>query len=205
VAGYGKSLGTGDCHAIGAGRLAATGAAFVNGAYGNVLEMDDIHRAAILPAGPVVIPAALAVAERQGADAREFLSAVVRGYEAMIRIGRSVGPHHYRFWHKTSPCGPFGAAAAAASLLRLDPARTVWALGNAGTQASGPWQCRLEGAMSKQLHTPPPLAPASPPPTWRRSASPGPPGSSKGRWDSSPRPVPTPTPPRCCGTRTASG
>ena len=153
VAAWGARLGKGDCHAIGVGRLDAASAAFVNGAYGNVLEMDDIHRTSILHPGPVVIPAALAAADRQAASEREFLDAVVRGYEAVIRVGRSVGPGHYRHWHNTSTCGPFGAAAAVASLLRLGRAQTVSALGNAGTQSSGPWQCRLEGVMSKQLHT----------------------------------------------------
>lgn len=153
VARYGQNLGSGPCHAIGVGNRDAAGAAFVNGAYGNVLEMDDIHRTSILHPGPVVVPAALALAQRLNASSGDFLDAVVRGYDAVIRVGRSVGPGHYRHWHNTSTCGPFGAAAAAASLLGLDRSATVMALGHAGTQASGPWQCRLEGAMSKQLHT----------------------------------------------------
>lgn len=150
----GPSLGAGPCHAIGvAVGLAAPAAAFVNGGFGNILEMDDIHRTSILHPGPVVVPAALAVAEARGADTGAFLDAVVRGYEAVIRIGRSVGPGHYANWHNTSTCGPFGAAAAAGDLLGLDDAAMVWALGNAGTQASGPWRCRHEPVMSKQLHT----------------------------------------------------
>ncbi len=152
VAAYGATFGSGAAQAIGVGRLDPAGAAFVNGAYGNVLEMDDIHRTSILHPGPVVIPAALAVAERDGASAGALLDAVVRGYEAVIRIGRSVGPGHYRHWHKTATCGTFGAAAAVASLLGLDRGQTVSALGNAGTQSSGPWQCLLEDVMSKQLH-----------------------------------------------------
>ena len=70
----------------------------------------------------------------------------------MIRVGRSVGPTHYRYFHNTATCGVFGSAAAAASVLSLDAVRTVDALGNAGTQASGLWQCRIEDTMSKQLH-----------------------------------------------------
>ena len=152
VAAYGAAFGAGGAQAIGVGRLDPAGAAFVNGAYGNVLEMDDIHRTSILHPGPVVIPAALSVAEREGASAGALLDAVARGYEAVIRIGRSVGPGHYRQWHKSATCGTFGAAAAVASLLGLDRGQTVAALGNAGTQSSGPWQCLLEDVMSKQLH-----------------------------------------------------
>lgn len=124
------------------------------GALGNVLEMDDVDKRALLHPGPVVIPAALAAAESVGADAEAFLDGVVRGYEAVIRIGRAVGPDHYRYWHNTGTCGPFGAAAAAASIFKLDTDKTVWALGLAGTQASGFWQVRHEPqSFAKQLHT----------------------------------------------------
>ncbi len=119
----------------------------------NVEEMDDMHRAAILHPGPVVIPALASVARRQQLSAAATLDALVRGYEVMIRIGRVVGSRHYFFWHNTATVGVFGAAAACASALGLSPEQTVWALGNAGTQAAGLWQVRLEPVMSKQLHT----------------------------------------------------
>ena len=119
----------------------------------NVEEMDDMHRAAILHPGPVVIPALAGVVRRQGLSAAATLDALVRGYEVMIRIGRVVGPRHYFFWHNTATVGAFGAAAACASALGLSAEETVWALGNAGTQAAGLWQVRLEPVMSKQLHT----------------------------------------------------
>ncbi len=151
-AGHGHGA-AGPCRVLGGARVEPALAAFVNGAFGNVLEMDDVHRTAILHPGPVVIPAALAAAETQGAGGQALLDAIVRGYEAVIRVGRSVGPTHYRHWHKTATCGPFGAAAAAASILGLDAGATAAALGLAGTQSSGPWQCRLEGAGAKQLHT----------------------------------------------------
>lgn len=142
----------GPCRVLGAGHGSVWTAALVNGALGNVLEMDDIHRAAILHPGPVVIPAALAIAERERANANAFLDAIVRGYESMIRIGAAVGPAHYQYWHNTATCGPFGAASAAATLLGLDRRQHVHALGNAGTQAAGLWQVRHEPVMSKQLH-----------------------------------------------------
>jgi 2-methylcitrate dehydratase PrpD len=76
----------------------------------------------------------------------------VRGYEAVIRVGAAVGPNHYRYWHSTATCGPFGAAAAACALLGLAARQWVDAFGNAGTQAAGLWQVRHEPVMSKQLH-----------------------------------------------------
>ncbi|MDO8674234.1 MAG: MmgE/PrpD family protein [Dehalococcoidia bacterium] len=127
-------------------------AALVNGAASHVVEMDDLHKASIYhPAAPVM-PAALAVAEREGKDGREFLRAVVLAYEASCRIGEAINPSHYRFWHTTGTVGTFGAAVAAGVLLDLKVEEMIWALGSAGTQASGLWEFLADGAMSKQLH-----------------------------------------------------
>lgn len=145
----------------GAARLAGSGrsvspltACLINGTMGNILEMDDVDRQAILHPGPTVIPAALAAAASTRASASDLLDAIVRGYEAVIRIGRSVGRGHYAYWHNTGTCGPFGAAAAAASVFGLGAEETISALGLAGTQASGFWQTRHEpDSLAKQLHT----------------------------------------------------
>jgi 2-methylcitrate dehydratase PrpD len=122
-----------------------------HGALGNLLEMDDVHRGAILHPGPIVIPAALVAAEQHGADAHAFLDAVARGYEATIRVGRALGASHYRHWHTTSTAGAFGAAAAVASILRLDAAALADALGTAGSRAGGLWQFRHESVPTKSL------------------------------------------------------
>jgi 2-methylcitrate dehydratase PrpD len=140
-------------HGIGIGKTGLLPAVLMNGALGNIMEMDDVHRTSILHPGPVVVPAALAVAEATGSTGAGFLDAVVRGYEAVIRVGRSVGPGHYRFFHNTATCGPFGATTATASLLGLTPAQLVDALGNAGTATGGFWQMRLDRPnMAKQFH-----------------------------------------------------
>ena len=133
----------------------AVGTAVFWGALGNVLEMDDVDKRAILHPGPCIIPAALATARSQPAvSGTDLLDAIVRGYEATIRLGRAVGPAHYRLWHNTGTCGPIGAAAASASLLNLDPSQTAHALALAMSQASGVWQTRHEPAsLGKQLHT----------------------------------------------------
>ena len=63
----------------------------------SALEFDDVHKCSTLhPAAPI-IPAALAVAEREHADGRAFLLAVTLGYEAALRIGEAVNPSHYRY------------------------------------------------------------------------------------------------------------
>jgi 2-methylcitrate dehydratase PrpD len=149
---WARTLSAGGCATVGGLRLTGRDAAFVNGCVGNVLEMDDFYRTALVHPGPVVVPAALAASEETGGSADALLDAVVRGFEAMIRLGSSVGPTHYKFFHNTATCGVFGSAVAAGLLYGLDDDRLVDALGNAGTQASGLWQCRLEDSMTKQLH-----------------------------------------------------
>ena len=126
--------------------------AFVAGALTHILETDDLHRASVTHPGCVVVPAALAITEREKSGGRDLLRAVLHGFEAMCRVGNAGGPTHYRTWHNTATCGPYGSAMTAATLLNLDDCRAMHALGNAGTQSSGVWEFLETGAMSKHLH-----------------------------------------------------
>lgn len=149
VAGLGRSD---EATVFAAGRSSAAGAALANGVASHILELDDVHKGSTLhPAAPV-IPAALAVAEREHAAGAALILAVVVGYEAALRIGEAVNPSHYRYWHPTGTAATFGAAAAAASLLGADQPTMLAALGTAGTQAAGLWEFNADGAMSKHLH-----------------------------------------------------
>ena len=137
---------------FGAGRSAAATAALANGVASHILELDDVHKGSTLHAAAPVIPAALAVAEREHRNGEAFLLAVALGYEAAFRVGEAVNPSHYRFWHPTGTAATFGAAVAAGSLLELDETAMLHALGSAGTQAAGLWEFNADGAMSKHLH-----------------------------------------------------
>lgn len=137
---------------FGAHRAAAANAALANGVASHILELDDVHKGSTLHAAAPIIPAALAVAERQQASGEAFLLAVVLGYEAALRIGEAVNPSHYRYWHPTGTVATFGATVAAGSLLGLSTAQMVDALGTAGTQAAGLWEFNSDGTMSKHLH-----------------------------------------------------
>ena len=128
-------------------------AALCNAGAGHVVEMDDLHRTSILHPGATIIPAALAIAEREKKTGKDLILAIIAGYEVAIRIGEAVGPSHYEFWHTTGTCGTFGAAIAAGILLELDNDQLIDALGSAGTQSAGLWEFLVDGAMSKQLHT----------------------------------------------------
>ncbi len=126
--------------------------AFLLGSLTHILETDDLHRASVVHPGCVVVPAAWTVAVREGLRGHAMLKAVLWGFEAVTRVGMAVGPAHYRLWHNTATCGPYGSAMATAALLQLSPAATVHALGNAGTQSAGLWQFLEAGTMTKHLH-----------------------------------------------------
>jgi len=133
--------------------LRASDAALVNGTSIHAFELDDYHQAKLHP-GAVVIPAAVAMAEQLGSSGGRLVTAIAAGYEVMIRTSLALDPSAARLrgWHLTGVCGPFGAAAACASLLGLDEERTAWALGLAGTQGSGLWAFNADGTMSKRFH-----------------------------------------------------
>jgi len=136
------------------GRESDSHQALVWGGLGNILEMDDVDKRALLHPGPTIIPAALAIADAEAAGFVDLLTAIVRGYEATIRLGRAVGAAHYAMWHTTGTCGAIGAAAACASLLHLDRTQTAHALALAVSQAAGLWHTRHDAeSMGKQLHT----------------------------------------------------
>jgi 2-methylcitrate dehydratase PrpD len=122
--------------------------AMAMGALGSLLEMDDVHRTALLHPGPVVMPAVLAAA---GEDST-ILPAILAGYEAMIRLGAAVGPAHYAMFHNTATCGGIGAAAGAARVMGLDADQAVGAMGQAMSLAGGLWQARHEPVATKHLH-----------------------------------------------------
>lgn len=129
--------------------MAGSGEAQAMGALGSLLEMDDVHRGALLHPGPVVWPALLAQAPGSGPV---LLEGAIKGYEAMIRLGRATGPRHYAFFHNTSTCGGVGSAVAVASLLELGRGGTAGAIGHALSVAGGLWQCRNEAVATKHLH-----------------------------------------------------
>jgi len=127
-------------------------AALANGAASHMVEMDDLHRESILHPAAAIMPAVFAIAQREHVSGQDLLVAIAAGYEVGIRVAMGAGPTHYRYWHTTGTCGTFGAAAGASKILGLNKIEFAWALGSAGTQASGLWEFLEENGMSKQLH-----------------------------------------------------
>jgi len=152
---FAQAMGTaqGDSEVFGSARTTSPlFAALVNAAASHFVEQDDVHNGSVFHPAAVVIAPALAVAQSIGASGREFLAAVVAGYEVGIRVGEFLGRSHYVIFHTTATAGTLAAAAAVGRLLRLDAAQMLHAFGSAGTQSGGLWEFLRDAADSKQLH-----------------------------------------------------
>lgn len=119
-------------------RASVEDAALANGIASHALDYDDLNRSLSGHPSVPVLPAALALAEREHASGQALLTAFVVGVEIEAKLGRALNPAHYEAgWHATSTLGVFGAAAAAARLLGLPAERTAHALAVAASMASG--------------------------------------------------------------------
>ena len=129
-------------------------AALRNGIYAHSLDFDDTHRESSLHPGAPVVPATLAMAEREGTSADRFLAAVDVGYDVACGLGRAVTPdaHYDRGFHITATCGTFGATAAAGVVAGLSREQLAHAFGLNGSQAAGSLQFLANGAWNKRLH-----------------------------------------------------
>ena len=131
-------------------RAPAPEAAWINGTAGHALDYDDVASLRGHPS-TVLVPAIIAEGEALGASGRDMLAAYVVGYETWAELAwRDPGHHHRKGWHPTGIFGPIGAAAACASLRRLDAQRTAHALALAASQSSG--IMANFGTMTKPFH-----------------------------------------------------
>jgi len=132
-------------------------AAFLNTVYAGSIDADDTHVGSMLHPGSIVFSAALAAGVQADASGRDFLAAVAAGYEAMIRIGLSIQPSHFkRGFQSTATCGGFGAATAAARLLFQDKTdaatRIADSIGIVSSFSGGLTQFYQSGSTVKRIH-----------------------------------------------------
>lgn len=132
-------------------RTSALDAAFINGSASHALDYDDFSGVFGGHHTVPLISLLIALGEERGGDGKALLAAYVVGVETEIRIARAVNFHHYdKGWHPTATLGTFGAAAAAAHMIKLDAAKTTMALAIAASFASG-LKANF-GTMTKPLH-----------------------------------------------------
>lgn len=144
------------CTVIGLGMKASTvEAAMANGIIGHYLDYDDLVIPAAGAGGPHIsvgiLPAALAVAEKENKTGRDLIEAYALGCEITYRAGKAVDPSHYNAgWHTTGTENILGAAIAASKLFSCSAAETAYALGIAASEASGLRE--NFGTMTKPFH-----------------------------------------------------
>ena len=146
--------GAGKCSALGHVRaLDSAGAAFVNGTAAHGEDFDDTFEGGPIHAGAVIVPAVLAICEREKIRGENALRAIAVGVELTCRASL-VTPKmiHKAGFHPTAVLGAMGAAAAAATALNLKKADLVSALGIAGSMAAGIIEYLAEGTWTKRMH-----------------------------------------------------
>jgi 2-methylcitrate dehydratase PrpD len=122
-------------------RTSAVNAALVNGMFAHADETDDFEPVTKAHPGSHVVPAALAMAEREGGSGTELLNAVALGYDVCCRFLLALGADLVRRTHRSAEgtSSTMGSVAAAASLARLDEKKMRHALSYAAQQVSGIW------------------------------------------------------------------
>jgi 2-methylcitrate dehydratase PrpD len=122
-------------------RTSVVNAALAGGMFAHADETDDFEPITKAHPGCVVVPAALAMAERENRSGEELVRAVTLGYDLCCRLLMALGPDHVRATHRSAEgiSSTFGAAGAAASLAKLDEKGMRYALSYAAQQTSGIW------------------------------------------------------------------
>ena len=129
-------------------------AALAVGTAAHSLELDDVVNSGSLHPAVAVIPAALSTGYERRCSGAELLTAIVIGYELMVKLGIALQPaaHYRQGFHPTGTCGVFGAAAASAKIMKLAAYEMTHALGIAGSQAAGSLEFLADGAFTKRFH-----------------------------------------------------
>jgi len=122
-------------------KTAAVNAALAAGMFAHADETDDFEPVTKAHPGCSVVPAAMAMAERNDRSGEELLRAVTLGYDLCCRLLMALGPDHVRATHRSAEgvSSTFGAIGAAVSLARLYEKAMRYALSYAAQQVSGIW------------------------------------------------------------------
>ena len=122
-------------------RTNAVNAALANAMCGHADETDDFEPTTKAHPGCVVVPAALAMGEREARSGMDMIKAVALGYDLCCRLLFALGPTHVRATHRSAEgtSSTFGGLGAAAALARLDETQMRYAISYAAQQVSGLW------------------------------------------------------------------
>ncbi len=113
-------------------------AGFANGAMVHQLDYDDCHDVGVVHPGAATVPAAFAMAEREGTiSGKEFITAIALGTDVVCRLSLPLIRDAFDYdFARTGTLGKYGATVAAGKLLNLDVAQLVSSFGLVLNQAS---------------------------------------------------------------------
>lgn len=122
-------------------RTSAVNAALANAMFGHADETDDFHPLTKAHPGCSVVPAALAMAEREGSSGVDLMNSVALGYDLCCRFLIALGADLVRASHRSAEgtSSTMGSVGAAALLAGLDETGMRHALSYAVQQVSGVW------------------------------------------------------------------
>jgi 2-methylcitrate dehydratase PrpD len=122
-------------------KTSAINAALINGMLAHSDESDDFEAVTKAHPGSSVVPAALAMAEKDHRPGAEVIRAVALGYDVACRFLMALGPDHVRGTHRGAEAygATMGAMAAAGSLARFDETGMRYTISYAAQQVSGLW------------------------------------------------------------------
>ncbi|HTH96967.1 MAG TPA: MmgE/PrpD family protein [Stellaceae bacterium] len=150
----GTTDGTGNCTAFGhKGSFSAYDAAMINGTAAHGEDFDDTFEGGPVHSGAVIVPAVLAVCEKENLGGERLLAGIAAGAEMLCRLGL-VTPKaiHAAGFHPTAVLGALAAAGGVSAALGFDAKTTANAIGIAGSMAAGIIEYLAEGTWTKRAH-----------------------------------------------------
>ena len=133
--------------------LTAADAALVNGTAAHGEDYDDTFEGGPVHSGAVIVPAVLAMAEREKLPGARILLGIAAGVELMCRLGLAAPKAVHRAgFHPTAVFGALAAAFGVAVASGATARQIRDALGIAGSTASGIIEYLGDGSWTKRMH-----------------------------------------------------
>lgn len=156
VIGYAqRNSAPGECSVMGTPvKVRAPFACLANGAAAHAFELDALCEPSvgIHPSAALAVPA-LAVSQGRRRSGRDFITAVVAGYELLYRIGDAARHSIEKVgFHSPGVVGVYGTAAVVGRLFEVNAGQMANAFGIAGSMSSGLMEFSRSGGMVKRLH-----------------------------------------------------
>jgi 2-methylcitrate dehydratase PrpD len=156
VIGYAqRNSAAGECSVLGTPiKVRAPFACLANGASAHAFELDALCEPSvgIHPSAALAVPA-LAVSQGRRKRGKDFLAAVVAGYEILYRIGDAARHSIEKVgFHSPGVVGVYGTAVVVGRLFGVDAMQMANAFGIAGSMSSGLMEFSRSGGMVKRLH-----------------------------------------------------